>query len=726
MLRLMNGRLAAIRLAKAASHCMSGKFLNLDGERQMKPSAKMHLVILGIAAFILGVFQTALAANTNLTGNSIQVADYGAIGNGLSDDRESTLRAFVMLLSQKKPATLYFSPDKLYYLKRQKGARPGAIFTIDGKQNLTIDGQGATVILDHFDSAFFLSNNKNISIKNLKFDYITPTFTQGKVVGIKAANYLDIEVSPGYPMPNPSAAKDFANSATFDSTGNFLRNINIFIHRLEVAPSGTTANTLRIYPEEAFLTDISKLKLGYLFVFRTYAHPQGRLFNMNKNNGVTLQNLSVYGTMGGSFLATENEGELVFDHIQIMRKSGSDRLVVGLADGIHVFDNRALVTIKNCLIERLLDDGINIGSMAEVSPNIISSRELDLRSTSNGNSSPELRPGDTVSAYNLGGAGSSYFLGSAKITEVKTSVPRVRRVVLDKPISGMRALSADSGNLGGQNLKDMDATRFFVSEIANPEYIIVNNVIRDKQRNGILAKGSYGLIRGNRLENLSGNGISTTNILKFNEGSFATDIEISANQFDGIAENGVVIGLSSNKKRPRDTVPVNATIVNNVFNNLDSFAVKMTNASDINIAGNEFPKKEPKGIVNSTNITAIPLYSLFKVATQDGVYFSSGLSYCKYEKESNLSRIWGEDYAKYVTNLKAPPNGRRYTGACNTDEGMFVAEDRTMYRRDHDGNLCKFGSIQSLQSLTGYSTGDHMKRNKLPPTEAVRAATCNE
>jgi len=125
----------------------------------------------------------------------------------------------------------------------------------------------------------------------------------------------------------------------------------------------------------------------------------------------------------------------------------------------------------------------------------------------------------------------------------------------------------------------------------------------------------------------------------------------------GIAENGVVIATSSKKKRMRDTVPVNATIVNNVFNNLDSYAIKMINASDINIAGNEFPKEVANGVVNSTNITAIPFVSLFKIGTQDGVYFSSGLSYCKYEKDSNLSKIWGEGYAKYVTNLETPRTG---------------------------------------------------------------------
>jgi hypothetical protein len=679
----------------------------------------------GVAAIVtLGLFQTASAVNDNLIGTSIQVADFGAIGDGSSDDRVNVLKAFTALLSKTSPAALYFPSGKSYYLKRPHGAPSGFVFTMDGKRDITIDGQGATIILDHFDSAFSLINNKNITIKNLNVDYITPTFTQGNVTNINTSSYLDIEVSGGYPMPDPNAAKDFANSATFDNAGNLLRKINIFIERVEVAPIGTSANTLRVYPMADYLAELSKMQIGYKFAFRTYGHAQGRLFNINKNNGITLQNLGIYGTMGGSFLVNENEGDLLFDHIQIMRKPGTDRLIVGLADGLHVFDNRAHVTIRNCLIERLLDDGVNIGSMAEVAPNIYSDHDLDLRSTSNGNSSPELRSGDTISAYNLGDVGRTYFLGNAKITGVQVISTRVRHVVLDKPISGMTALSHESGNEGGQNLQDWGATRFFVDEIANPGYIIVNNVIRDKQRNGILAKGSRGLIRRNRIENLSGNGIGATNILKFNEGPFATELEVSGNLLDGIAQNGVVTGLFSTTKRPRGAVPVNLTIVNNIFRDLDSFAIKMINASGVNISGNTLASTATISAVNSTNITKNPFYSLFKIAGDVGIYFSSGLGYCKYESITSLKGVWGDSFADYMSSLNAPPNGRSFTGSCSSNEGVFSTTLREVYRGEHDGSRCRFGSMQDLQSLTGFSTDAHLKRINVIPSDATVSQMC--
>ncbi len=638
-----------------------------------------------------------------------------AAGDGTVDDRKYVLAAFAKI-PKVGPSTLMFGKNKTYYLKGSD--ETDIIFKIDAKENATIDGQGSTLLLDVNDSAFLLTNNINITITDLKIAYTSTNFTQGTITNVYSDSFV-VRLDAGYPYPNPQTAS-YGNSGVFDRNGNFLRDSEIFIDRTEVCPTINVkcpAGSLLVYPTDDTKDDLSKIGGGDKQIAFGIIQKDGRVFEIEHNKTVTLRNIEIYGSMGGSILASENEEEIMFDSIQIKRQPSTNRLIAPrliatLADGFHIFGNRGHVTIMNSYIERILDDGINIGSMAEVAKAIDSSTNmLQLRSTSLGGNSPELKVGDTISAFNVSSSGTQYFLGSAKIVSPAppTGYQRVRSVYLNKMIPGIKVTNLPDDK-GGKNFTDESATRFFIDEISNPNFVVINNKITNKQRNGILARGPHGLVRKNTISNVGGSGIFAANTLKFNEGPTPVDIEISGNSISGVGDNGVVVAFNSYGSKAGQTVLSKSQVVNNIFDDLDMSSIKVTNIFDLNIAGNVLPSPDQFAFENLSGLSEEPVSSLFKIKGDTAVYFSSQLGYCKYKSTAALTAVWGTNYQSYLTTLGSILNGLKNKGDCGPNEGVYFVGTNSIQRVNRDGSYCRFGSMENLLMITGFTDADDLKR----------------
>lgn len=120
-----------------------------------------------------------------------------------SKNNDRTLAAVMATDSLKNGDTLllgggeyHFYPDyateKFYYISNNDyGVKPIA-FLLDGKNNITIDGEGAKLIFHGKISPFVIDNAKNITIKNLTIDYHEPMYFEARITD-SGMDFIEME-----------------------------------------------------------------------------------------------------------------------------------------------------------------------------------------------------------------------------------------------------------------------------------------------------------------------------------------------------------------------------------------------------------------------------------------------------------------------------------------------------------------------------------------------------
>ena len=74
-----------------------------------------------------------------------------------------------------------FAEPEFFYLPRYSNDKKYYAVNVKNKKNITIDGEGATLLFDGNVSAFGFENCENLTLKNFVIDYKTPCLIQGKI-----------------------------------------------------------------------------------------------------------------------------------------------------------------------------------------------------------------------------------------------------------------------------------------------------------------------------------------------------------------------------------------------------------------------------------------------------------------------------------------------------------------------------------------------------------------
>jgi hypothetical protein len=132
----------------------------------------------------------------------LRVRDFGAVGDGVTDDAPAIGKALAAAKADGIPSIVVFE-KKTHHL----GDNPAAwhCFQMTGHENLTIEGNGATLLCGERSLAFHFEGGRDITVRGLTFDTVKPGFTQGEVVAVDAAGTIDVKIMDGYPEPPDEA-----------------------------------------------------------------------------------------------------------------------------------------------------------------------------------------------------------------------------------------------------------------------------------------------------------------------------------------------------------------------------------------------------------------------------------------------------------------------------------------------------------------------------------------
>jgi hypothetical protein len=449
--------------------------------------------------------------------NILDVTDFGAVSNDGKNDYAAFAAALKAARKSGVPTRIVFPKGTYHFASDLELSYNDGAFQLLGVNNLEIDGNGSELIINRSHmSLVYAKNCTNIIVRNFTVDYDPLPFTQGTIESVDAeAGSFVLKRDDGFPNP---ATSPFT-SPLFASFGVVMDPDNP--HRLKYGISDHfivgKRETLDERRNRLFLKEgkgIDSLQPGDRFVLNCRAGAMARAFD---TTNITLQNITAYA-IPGCFVQGAILSEVNVLGCKALRKG--NRLIVSGADGIHVQGARIGPWVEDCEFEGLLDDGFivyNIPNyiLAQPEPNKVKVSFQE-----------RVQPGDRLQFFNPR-AGRRI----KTVTAVSVDDSGVR---LSEPVENLMITPADGkelpypkGNVGDHGWKELD--HIYNLSTAGDYYAVRNCTFRNGRRYGIFLMASYGVVENNRMEGLSGTGLSVFNIPGFPGGFRAGHLVIRNN-----------------------------------------------------------------------------------------------------------------------------------------------------------------------------------------------------
>ena len=314
-------------------------------------------------------------------GKIISVTDFGATGNGISDDAPAFHRALNALKGYSGKKQLLVPAGK-YFLSRPEIVKRGTMipditkssaatvpywneenlyFGIVGFSDLTVKGEpGAELIFkDFLQSGLGIIGGRNVTIEGLSLRYARDPFIQGTITEIIDDKSILWKPDPTSALPEEP---DFEGMLTgilacgqcHNSDGSIIRTASgKFPEKYEKRKDGS----YRILIERAFSVPVTAgMRPGMKFVVPRRDHRVRMLF-IHNSSFCTIRNVTLNNSPASGFSAGFSNA-INFIGCRIIPRPG--RYMSTDADGIHVWNNTGIGPfVSNCYFRNMGDDAFN-------------------------------------------------------------------------------------------------------------------------------------------------------------------------------------------------------------------------------------------------------------------------------------------------------------------------------------------------------------------------------
>lgn len=398
------------------------------------------------------------------------------------------------------------------------------VIDLSGVSDLTIEGNGASIVLMQPGAFVHLANCRRVLVKGLSFDYDPPAYTAGRITSLDpAAGSIEAEILPGHSLPDDFKRYDIDRRGLIVSEKeNFAvkRGVQlVFTHAGFERLSGRKFRFRLANPQQ-----MSQLAPGDLYVLdpRWQDEGGGTAFRVCGGEDVVFSQLKVYGAANECLNSFYADFHSIL-HCRLERKPSR---ALGVNNGGHNHHNaRHGPWVEGCLFENAGDDlchvsGLVMGATAQPAPD-----RLILPVSQPFDQFPDgaldIRNGDRLEFFDRS-AGN--LVGRRRIVAVQRDGTNVE-VRLDSAIEGLTL-----GRIAASHESESRTTQVFNSNRGCNQFVFRHNVCRYGRRVGALAKGVGGLIEDNTFTGLGGGGVEFWNA-PF-EGLAAVNYVVSGNRIE--------------------------------------------------------------------------------------------------------------------------------------------------------------------------------------------------
>lgn len=313
---------------------------------------------------------TAMGAGTATADQArvLRAQEYGAVGDGQTDDGPAIQRMVADALAHSGPVEMRFAPDRVYYSDR--GA-DRYLFRLEGAHGVSIDGGGSVFLLSP--NLRFLDAERcvDLGVRNLKVDFEPLPFIDAGVAAVDAdARWVEVRLPRGLPaerQPGPATGQD-GEQLFFGivwNRGDYGVDTSMHYVVGEVTPPARGQSTWRIGLADGHGVDFSQIKPGRSRISLpipgvAHRYGPGHCVRIQTSSDVVFEDVEVWSAPWFAFGVFENLGPVSFYRTHVRRKPGSQRLTSAWRDAFHAKQNRGPLLWDGSVLTGMNDDAFNI------------------------------------------------------------------------------------------------------------------------------------------------------------------------------------------------------------------------------------------------------------------------------------------------------------------------------------------------------------------------------
>ena len=255
-------------------------------------------------------------------------------------------------------------------------------FLLCDLENVVLDFGGATLMFHGRIQPFMLDNCKNVTIKNLKLDYDRPFYTQASLISCEE-NTMRVRLDEGFSCRVDTEHKGLI--ATSETWENRMNAKDCLLWLYDPADKQLHTIILALFGDEIYPHENPPLPIRQIFVEQdgedilfhgsfpadwvgrkdrklviTHEPRDKTAIQTVGDENITLSDIVIVHGSALAFIGMHTK-DIFIDRFDICANyDGNGRIVANNADGIHLFNCYGKVEIKNCTMEGLLDDTVNV------------------------------------------------------------------------------------------------------------------------------------------------------------------------------------------------------------------------------------------------------------------------------------------------------------------------------------------------------------------------------
>ncbi len=376
-----------------------------------RTSPSLTLRCFGLAIFLFSAVPFARTAEV------IHVADFGAVGDGKTDDAAALAKALNAVAHASKPAVLRFGQGRVYRVA--SGA--GYVIDLQQQDHITIDGEDALLLLGGEHRGVSLRQCRDVVLRGLRFDFDPLPFVETLVTAVDGrSRSVTLQITDAFlPPPHGGPTKLADEQAYFAMLWNpgphSLRSTHYWLADLTAVPG--RARELRATAEKRFqgFDTITPGLTRMTVPVRGIAHRRGAgaVLHLDGNRDIVCEDMEIWSAPWFACTIQRNEGPVTLRRVHIRPRPGTQRITSSWRDGIHAKGNRGRLLFEDCVLEGMNDDAMNVATFLS---RVESVDDTQLRVRQN---FPlcfvAWRVGDTLAAYS---AKKGTLLGQSRVIDV--------------------------------------------------------------------------------------------------------------------------------------------------------------------------------------------------------------------------------------------------------------------------------------------------------------------